>query len=626
MEKDQKIENKLAECCQNLLSNLERGDILNIPIFSLKLRQLLASVEKKYGLENENVPIGKVVSNLENIKLIRKALQTYTTFRDALKSIESAKSEDDLSIADGILELEKRIPMLWDYKTDTVFIEGRSKIKSVFTKALINAGQINIFSFNDEYIRDENNDEKILVNDIHPFILRSEKTFGLRAEFVFKDKDSLNRKFQKQVSDSLKHLHANFLTTRNFHKLWYGNNKNTFVNRLEHFSQKELEPFVKDRNILIVAPGPSLQYSIETIKDKGNEYFTIIAAAQSVNALEIHGIVPDFVMVVDPKDFSQVLENSEIIKSSYLIADDCIHPKFLEFPFKGVFTIVTGKESFGLQEIFKVEPFNKSGGTVTLTAAMIVSGLGAKSITFVGQDLAVSSGDYFMETKADFNQFKFEDGVAKIVGGSLTDNSSGRVFEGIPVVGWDDETLYTLPAYYNYLTAFTNFGEENPFNTELYNCSVGGAFIRGFEHCRLEELLDRISKHPGTVEDNSRNTVNKRYEAEKTLKKTAKIAGRSLKTIQKILELLRSKKAASELVLAKLDKLEQELISILGSHPKLKGIMLDTNVIYKEKLAGVDTLAENLQLSKALYRDLKKRFTQYRTDCQDLLEKIEKLK
>ena len=64
MEKDQKIENKLAECCQNLLSNLERGDILNIPIFSLKLRQLLASVEKKYGLENENVPIGKVVSVL----------------------------------------------------------------------------------------------------------------------------------------------------------------------------------------------------------------------------------------------------------------------------------------------------------------------------------------------------------------------------------------------------------------------------------------------------------------------------------------------------------------------------------------------------------------------------------
>ena len=615
----QTIEEKLVECSSQVLELLGTGDVENLPNSSLKLRQLISAVEKKYGQEDNNIPIGKVLTKSQNVLIVQQALKAFNNFRDALGQINSNNNPAELTIADGILEIEKRIPMLWDPKLDLLFIEETHKIRNVFVDALIKYGQKNIFTFSGDWVTDELSNEKFNINDGYKFFFRADKVFGLRSEFVFRSKDAVNPKFEKAITDILKHVHSNTATTIGFQKLWYDNQKETFLKRINNLSHEHLRPYFKNRNVLIVAPGPSLARSIEIIQKEGNKYFTIVAAAQSMNALTQYGICPHFLVVVDPKDFSFILADYENLNSINLIIDDSTHYNFFEYDFKNIFSIITKKDSFGLQEAFGVDLFNEAGGTVTLTAAFLAAELQAQSITLVGQDLAVSSGDYFISTKADQHKLEEKDGAFFIT--SIGHTMGAGVREAIPVAGWNNETLYTIPEYYNYLTAFSNFSKKVS-NVSLNNCSVGGAYIRGFNHVELEYVIETLEINPVSID-----TINGDYplymqNAKNTLQKSIKITGKAIDKIKRLKVILSSRNSAQEKSLKKIDKIEHDLMSIVEAHPKLKSTMLDHTIEYKEKLAGVDFIEENLQLSQLLYSDIYERFIQYRKDCKSLLREL----
>ena len=101
-------------------------------------------------------------------------------------------------------------------------------------------------------------------------------------------------------------------------------------------------------------------------------------------------------MVVDPQDYSFVLNDWNDLSDINLIAEESVHKNFINKNFKEIFTVITNKDVMGLSKAFDAAPIDLEGGTVALAACSLAKQLGAQSITMVGQDLALSNSNYFV--------------------------------------------------------------------------------------------------------------------------------------------------------------------------------------------------------------------------------------
>ena len=67
-------------------------------------------------------------------------------------------------------------------------------------------------------------------------------------------------------------------------------------------------------------------------------------------ALLKHNIYPDFVMVVDPIDYTHVLDGMDCAKIPGLIIADTCHPKFYALPFQNIFSYFDTSSQNGVTE------------------------------------------------------------------------------------------------------------------------------------------------------------------------------------------------------------------------------------------------------------------------------------
>lgn len=263
---------------------------------------------------------------------------------------------------------------------------------------------------------------------------------------------------------------------------------------------------------VIVSPGPSLAKNVEQLRQlKGRAI--LLAGNRSVAPLKKVGISPDLVLVADPLDLRYQFEGGLLDDTGALLLDLIAHPLMYELKARRYFTFTSVHEVFdstfgGLGQ----GGFLQSGGSVATTAFQLALELGCDPVLFVGQDLALSGGNYYVASAPD--------GATRVSvsnGQGVVENSSdnlsravqelggapaarGTVQQFIQVRGWDGEPVFTSLQFDAYRCWLESAAASVERPVRIVNCTEGGAYIQSMEHQTLARTILELDLKPIDIE------------------------------------------------------------------------------------------------------------------------------
>ena len=326
---------------------------------------------------------------------------------------------------------------------------------------------------------------------------------------------------------------------------------------------------------VIVSPGPSLQKNLKVLKKiKGKAI--IICVLRVLGTLLQNGIEPDVVIQADPYNLKDMvserngqkitlwedwIERNDFSKVKAFINTMYASPNIFEVPVRNVFWM---NPSIPLSEVLPLDIFDyqRPGGSVAHAAFDILVEFGCSSIALVGQDLAYSNtNEVYVEGSnthardSQVNNLKFG--------------------EEIEVEGQDGKPVKTNNAFLNFARLFTFFAEGlKGSRVRLYNCSEGGLFLEGFEHCKLEEFLkneckfilaDRIEKLLNGADQHKINSSSISDVMGKFIGKSISISEKITALLQRVKPIVR-KKHLSDVDLKKFDKIQNKIVKRMGEN------------------------------------------------------------
>jgi len=268
---------------------------------------------------------------------------------------------------------------------------------------------------------------------------------------------------------------------------------------------------------LILSAGPSLDSSYEWIRSVQDK-MVLIAVGSALRALINNDIIPDFACFMEFGGCQQQLHglgnNTQNI--SFLLSPFAETACFTQ-PAKHRFQLNLANYSELSLWVEKMlgtnQPEFPSGGTVSLMGMRAGIAMGCNPIILVGQDLAFKNKQFY----AGGVEAKFEDGC--VVMDDSDENLAKRVTL-TEVKGWNGETLSTGVDYAFYIKEFEEAARRNARSEkplQLFNASVGGAYIDGFEHAPLNDIANRLNLTPldKSMDDLTltQEVIDKRYAA-----------------------------------------------------------------------------------------------------------------
>lgn len=274
-----------------------------------------------------------------------------------------------------------------------------------------------------------------------------------------------------------------------------------FFRNLRHYPEalpfESLRGVHKDQKALIVSSGPSLQDALPEIA-KAKDHMVIIAVVGAVRALMKAGIVPDYIVALDmngPRKFLKDLPMST--KDSRFILSPFAEALCFEYEAAGHFVIKgNAYEAYGVWSdkiLGTTQQEVRNGGTVSAMALEAAIAMGCKTVSMIGLDLSLRNGQIYAGIES---QAKIENG--RII---LPESNEHYAYDRavVHVEGWNGEELVTLPDYRDFRNNFeatlVEYKKEGK-TVQLYNCSVGGAYIKGFEHLSFGEMLVKEQPAP----------------------------------------------------------------------------------------------------------------------------------
>lgn len=273
----------------------------------------------------------------------------------------------------------------------------------------------------------------------------------------------------------------------------------------------------KNKAALVVSAGPSLDKTIDVIKANRNK-FILITIGQAVEALHRADIMPDIVVMLEiypirfqinclgekKKEINLVLQPSTSID----LYNEETASTFVYLPDHDFMSDWYAKRA-------NTVSFPKAG-TVSISALYLAMILGANPIALVGQDLAYTDGKAYASNSC-FGDIKLdisgEGQVQSYLNEANLDNTTTEYLEDdimkknimisyyksfenvVKVKGQNGEDLYTRNSYACFISVYKEIADElkkNNSNITIINCSEGGAYLEGFEHKPLREVVNDL--------------------------------------------------------------------------------------------------------------------------------------
>jgi|GEM_PF-3185648 len=283
-------------------------------------------------------------------------------------------------------------------------------------------------------------------------------------------------------------IEIEFETAQVFHQLWFHNfARNLPALALSHPMQT-LKGLAKGYPAIIISRGPSLDKAIDDLKEL-RAHCVLIAIGGALRHLEKAGIVPDFALFYDARGMKEQLHG---ISLDYLSKIRFVHspgseceaftaPSIQRYHFWiPYFTTLAG---WFEREFHQAQPIlSRGGGSVSLLAFQLAVLLGCTEIALIGQDLAFPDNQVYAGGQEVMVNDK---GMLDI---PASDTLISRPMTMATVMGQQGEALPTLQSYLGFVRQFESMAQDLETSCHLYNTSLGGAHIAGFELCSLGEL------------------------------------------------------------------------------------------------------------------------------------------
>lgn len=242
---------------------------------------------------------------------------------------------------------------------------------------------------------------------------------------------------------------------------------------------------------VLCGAGPSLLDDIETLK-ANRDNLVIFAVTGAVAPLVKAGITPDFVMFMDFIGPSKHLKDvpKDALKTAHFIMGPSAEGCLFEWEHQGSWL---GALHFNEQFSYIVDtmygselPRYHTGGTVSIFMFQVAFDLGIREFVLLGQDMAFRGTQVY----ADGTAVTLTSTTASL---DESDHTVARCMELEVVKGWQGEDLLTQSDYAHFLYHYTRIPHlvaKEGHTVGLYNASVGGAFIEGWQHAPLKEVLN----------------------------------------------------------------------------------------------------------------------------------------
>ncbi|WP_317367066.1 6-hydroxymethylpterin diphosphokinase MptE-like protein [uncultured Tyzzerella sp.] len=298
-----------------------------------------------------------------------------------------------------------------------------------------------------------------------------------RIESVFLYKEiyfDTYKEFAKKIKEVLRNIKMNFHTRHAYKYIWLKSTFSNFSYFLNSYKLFDFENMFKDKPIIVVGAGPSLNKNIHLLKElKGK--VCIISVFSAAKVLEKEGIVPDFIATIDSLQYgiTDFEANIPLIYTKY-----CNNELLKKHNSNKILSITLNEFlKFVLKDI--EEDGVSVGPTVTYFCTTVATYFGASQIILIGQD--------FSWTKDNIH--------AK---GSVHDKNLYDYKEyhhyNMPVEDMYGNTVYSNEPFMYFREIFENYAKDLPQNVRIIQASEGGLKIPGVETRTLRECIDIYCK------------------------------------------------------------------------------------------------------------------------------------
>ncbi|MDH4618256.1 6-hydroxymethylpterin diphosphokinase MptE-like protein [Brevibacillus sp. AY1] len=313
-----------------------------------------------------------------------------------------------------------------------------------------------------------------------------------REEFSY-----FENNFSKSIINKKSEMRINIA----FEKRWIINGINNLYNVLTSSDILHVDSkLFKNKPVLIVAAGPSLEEEIENIRYvKENKLAYIFSIGSAINALLSNDIIPDAVCTYDPSELNQVvfanliergLDNIPMIFGStvaYEILQKYLGPKYHMLINQDLIAYHYLKRNDGEPLIFL-----NDAPTIAVVTLQLLAKLGANPVVLVGQNLAYRDNQYYAKG-IDYDHIP------------TSRNSDKNLVKVKDIEGNEIFTSHGLNSMRLQIeNCIRSNGMKNVINT-----TVGGAEIAGTNYIPMKNVINEILVNQ-VVESNWEHHVSSR--------------------------------------------------------------------------------------------------------------------
>jgi len=295
--------------------------------------------------------------------------------------------------------------------------------------------------------------------------------------------------FKKFIKEQLSSISVNYT----FKKRWIINSVNNLKEvLLTPNILMENKDMFKEKTVLLVAAGPSLDYEIDSlrkIKEEGRAYIFTVGSA--INTLLHHDIYPHAMCTYDPSEMNQVVfkkTNELEISTIPMIFGSSVGYETLEQYPGPKYHMITSQDTIAScllkpESNEALEKVNDAPSIAVVTLELLAK-LRFKQIILVGQNFAYLDNKSYAEG-IEYNQNRLN---------LVNDNNSLTVKD---VSGNDVTTNDTFVKMKNMMEIIIE-----QYKIVAYNTTIGGADIKGAPFKELNDLFDIVLVKNSIVDDN----------------------------------------------------------------------------------------------------------------------------
>lgn len=281
----------------------------------------------------------------------------------------------------------------------------------------------------------------------------------------------------KTIKDVQNFNIVNENTVKFFSEAWQ---ENYIHNLFNIYTNESLKVLYKYYNcpVIVASGGPSLTKQLPLLK-KICDKVVIIASGSTVNSLLADDIEPDYIVTIDGSvNNYEHFRNIRNVKSQlmyaltshYKIQDEFTNDKFAFVDYTNIDYKKHIENTYGIKL-----PLISGGGSVANFALSIASYITSGPIAIIGQDLAYTNN----ESHAKGNKYYSE------IDKKFVENRN--VFE---TEGYNGDKVLTDYSFYSMKRRFEVINKALEHESNVYNCTEGGAKIDGMSQLPFNEFCE----------------------------------------------------------------------------------------------------------------------------------------